>query len=169
MYTEGHRERRGTAGTYTGLEEEGGFVLSLEDRTLDDPVVLVSTVAHELAHARLLGEGRLTSNEEDHELLTDLFTVYDGLGVFTANAAFRFGQWQYGGWHGWSAERHGYLSEPMIGHALAVYAWLRQEKSPEWDQHLETNCRVFMKKSLKYLEHVGGPTLGRAANSPEPS
>jgi hypothetical protein len=36
----------------------------------------VATVAHELGHARLLGEERVTGDRPDGEPLTDLATVY---------------------------------------------------------------------------------------------
>src|SRR3984893_2169346 len=68
------------AGTY----EEGKrkFVIRLDESGLHDPMGLVGTMAHELAHVRLLGESRIMREEFDHELLTDLTTVAFGLGIF---------------------------------------------------------------------------------------
>ncbi len=36
--------------------------------------------------------GRISADRKDHERLTDLLTVYFGFGVFTTNAALRFGE-----------------------------------------------------------------------------
>ena len=112
------------------------------------PVALVATIAHELGHVRLLDEGRISADQRDHEPLTDLLTVYFGLGVFTANAAFDFRQ----GRTGWSYQRLGYLTEQMYGYALACYAHLRGETAPRWARHLDTNPRGYLKQSLRYLE-----------------
>src|SRR5688572_23737825 len=64
--------------------------------------------------------------------LTDLLTVFFGLGVFTANAAFSFQQWTNTATQGWQTERRGYLGEEEIGYALALFALLRGEHNPAW-------------------------------------
>ena len=70
----------GAAGTYS----EGTFrsLIRIDVEELADPMNVVGTLAHELAHVRLLGEGRLHGEEFDNELLTDLTVVHFGLGVF---------------------------------------------------------------------------------------
>lgn len=83
----------------------------------------------------------------DHEPLTDLLTVFFGLGIFSANAAFELSQRP----GGWSAGRLGYLTEPMFGYALAFYTWLRGDPDPDWSRYLDTNPRSYMKKGLRYL------------------
>ncbi len=55
----------GAVGHYQ--KRRGKFLISLESSELDDPMSLVATVAHELGHARLLGEQRVPYNLEDHE------------------------------------------------------------------------------------------------------
>ena len=62
------------------------------DRTLAaNPPLLAGVIAHELAHARLVGEERVGAdqvNEHRHyERLTELLTGYLGMGVFRANSA----------------------------------------------------------------------------------
>lgn len=47
---------------------------------------LIGTMAHELAHVRLLGEGRLDASVFDNELLTDLATVHLGSGSSSPTA-----------------------------------------------------------------------------------
>jgi hypothetical protein len=136
--TAGHYRRRGDK-----------MILAIEGPDEHNPTALVAVIAHELGHERLLGEGRIDPSREDGEPLTDLLTVFLGLGIFTANAAFDFDQ--HAG--GWQMQRLGYLTEQMYGYALAYYAYLRGETDPAWAEHLDTNPRAYMKKSLKYLSH----------------
>ena len=68
----------GASGHY--IKRRDKFVISLESSQLTDPMSLVATVAHELGHVRLLGEARIHGGFEDHEPLTDLLTVFFGLG-----------------------------------------------------------------------------------------
>ncbi|WP_405166729.1 hypothetical protein OG203_17485 [Nocardia sp. NBC_01499] len=127
--------------------EHGRAVISLDMSRMRSPVTLVATVAHELAHERLLGEYRIDADRHDNEQLTDLLTVYLGLGVFNANAAFQFSQRQ----NGWRSASLGYLSQPMFGYALACWTIMRGDPKPLWAKHLDTNPRVYMKQGLKYL------------------
>ncbi|MEC3956937.1 hypothetical protein VMT65_28130 [Nocardia sp. CDC153] len=140
-----HAPSHGEAGHYR--LEHGRAVVSLELSRMRSPVTLVATVAHELAHERLLGERRIDAERRDGEQLTDLATVYLGLGVFNANAAFQFSQ----NHRGWGWQRLGYLSQPMYGYALACWTVMRGDSKPTWAHHLDTNPRVYMKQSLKYL------------------
>jgi hypothetical protein len=143
----------GASGHYHKRRDK--FVISLESSQLIDPMSLVATVAHELGHVRLLGEARIHGGYEDHEPLTDLLTVFFGLGVFTANSAFRFSQWSDGSLQGWRADRKGYLTEEMFGYALALFALMRGERSPAWGQFLEGSVKTYFKNALKYLEKTG--------------
>jgi hypothetical protein len=140
-------------------KRRGKFFITIKASQLRDPISLVATVAHELGHVLLLGGGRVSPHQEDHEPLTDLLTVFLGLGIFTANSAFNFSQWTDGFGQGWQAQRQGYISEEMFGYSLALFAWLRGEHKPEWSKHLETNVRAFFKKSLDYLERTGDTQL----------
>jgi hypothetical protein len=125
---------------------QGGQVIIGIDQTLvATPARLVATISHELCHVRL--DDGVTGDREDHEPLTDLCTVYLGMGIFTANACFEFNQDQ---WRR-STQRLGYLTEPMFGYGLACYAWLRGERQPTWARHLDANPRAFLKRGLRYL------------------
>ena len=60
--------------------------IGVEYKQLNDPLGLVATLAHEIGHEILLGEGRVSRDQPDHEPLT-LLTVFMGMGShFTANA-----------------------------------------------------------------------------------
>jgi len=79
---EGQRSR--AAGLYIGDGDRSQILI--EQRSLVDPMALVGTMAHELGHVHLLGHGRISQDASDHELLTDLLTVFFGFGVFSANS-----------------------------------------------------------------------------------
>jgi hypothetical protein len=102
--------------------EEDRVVIALRSTLLKDPFVLVATVAHELGHVILLDGGHMDRSTPDHEPMTDLLTVFLGFGMFTANSAARFKQYDHAGWHGWSMRRLGYLPQEVYGYALARFA-----------------------------------------------
>ena len=144
------------AGIYFGhesvMDEDGKVVIAIKSSVPKDPIILVATVAHELGHLILLGDGHIDSSTPDHEPLTDLLTVFLGLGIFNANSAARFKQHDLGGgWHSWSMRRLGYLSQEIYGYALAKFATERGEIKPFWTRHLSTNVRVYFKRSSRWL------------------
>jgi hypothetical protein len=151
---------QGTAGLYT--EENGAFRIWLEAKNLDDPLALVATMAHELGHVLLLGHGRISSDEADHEPLTDLLTVFLGLGVITANSVIRESSWSAGAWSGWSVGRRGYLTMQMYGYALAVFAHLRDETEPEWAIHLRADVRSAFRLGRNWIQNEGGLSANRS-------
>jgi hypothetical protein len=144
MYLHG-QEKDGTA-------ESGRMVVAIRSTMLKDPLTLVATVAHELGHVILLGGNLLDRNNPDHEPLTDLVTVFVGMGIFTANSAARFQQFQDDQRIGWSAQRLGYLSERVFGYALARFALERREHKPVWSRHLSPNVHSDFKRSKRWLE-----------------
>ncbi len=126
---------------------DGRSIIGVQDEQAAEPMALVATIAHELGHVLLLADGRISSSRKDHEPLTDLLTVFFGVGIFGANAAFEYAQHD----RGYRTTRLGYLTEPMFGYALARYAWLRGETEPAWARYLDTNPRAFLKRGLRYL------------------
>jgi hypothetical protein len=94
---------------------DGSTVVTIQLAQARKPVALVATIAHELGHERLLGESRIDPSRRDGEPLPDLFTVFFGMGIFTANAAFEFRRSHQGYW----TSRLGYMKEAMYGYALA--------------------------------------------------
>jgi hypothetical protein len=122
---------------------------------VDDPLALIATMAHELCHVLLLGAHRIDPEAEDLEQVTDLATVFFGLGVFTANATIREMHWREGRWSGWSIRGQGYLTQPLYGYALALFAWVRGEDNPAWAHHLRPDVRSPFRKGLRYLQETG--------------
>ncbi len=141
-------------GTYH-LNRRGKYSISLNTDQVTNPEMMVATIAHELGHVILLGEGRLEEDYEAHEPMTDLLTVIYGIGVFNANSSFVFEQWTNSQFQGWSAGSAGYLSEEAFGYALALYAHVRGEVKPAWAKHLKTNIKNYFKASTKFIQKNG--------------
>jgi len=162
-------ELPGAAGTYE--EHDGITTIRIAESQLGDPEQLVATLAHELAHKRLLGEGRISADDSDHEQVTDLLPVYFGAGVFAANAVIRETSITDGRWHSWSIGKWGYLPARLFGHAFALFAWVRNERELSWADHLRRDARTTMLQSLKYLRKTGdslfrADTAGRESDPP---
>jgi len=79
-------------------------------------------------------------------------TVFLGMGIFSANSAARFRQFQDDRRSGWSTQRLGYLPEPVFGYALAKFALERGEDKPSWSRHLSPNVHSDFKHSKRWLE-----------------
>jgi hypothetical protein len=148
----------GPAGLHYGRSDEELPLIAVSLSNLKDPLALVATLAHELGHVLLLDGGHLARDAEDMEPLTDLVTVYLGLGIFTANTARRFRQFQNDTRQGWSMSRLGYLSEEVYAYALARFAKDRGEDQPAWTVHLSTNLKVWFRKSAAWLNSNFQPT-----------
>jgi hypothetical protein len=156
--------QQGTSGLYH--EEQGKFWISVEVSNLDDPLGLVGTLAHELAHVHLLGHKRISADVEDHEPLTDLLTVFLGLGVFTANSVIHEDYWNQGHASGWSVGRRGYLSMPMYGYALALFAQARGEVDPVWAKDLRLDVGAAFKQGARFLAETGDSLFRAQASQP---
>jgi hypothetical protein len=133
-----------SAGLYFDKNEQGKYDIFIEQKNLAEPENLVAILAHEFAHIKLLGEQRLDFNDES---LTDLTPVVLGLGIFNANASFRF----YQGYDGWGHNSVGYLKQREWGYALALYAFYRQEQSPAWIKYLTKNLQSDFKKCEAFI------------------
>jgi hypothetical protein len=151
---------RGAAGLYLHATQQAratdnadeGMIVAIRSSMMNDPTSLIATVAHELGHVILLGGGLMSASTDDHEPMTDLLTVFLGLGIFTANSAARFKQFQNNTKIGWSMNRLGYLPEPVFGYAMARFAAERGEQKPLWSRHLSPNVKSDFKNSQRWLE-----------------
>jgi hypothetical protein len=131
-------EMPGAAGLY---EKGDRSNICVAKSQIDAPAELLATIAHELAHELLLKGGHLTEQVGDHEQVTDLLPVILGTGVFIANAP------------------SSYLSSIRLGYALAVFAYVRGERSPPWAEHLRTDAEVTLRAGLTYLRNSGDSLL----------
>ena len=147
-----HLRSNGPAGMHFGQNADEKPLIGIRQSLLKDPLMVVATVAHELGHVILLDGGHLSRDVEDMEPMTDLVTVYLGLGIFTANACCRFTKFRDERREGWSFSRHGYLPEEVYGYALAVFAKERRETGSSWAAHLSTNAQTYFRRSAAWLE-----------------
>lgn len=144
------------AGTYQ--KEEARIVIRVAEQELDEPMQLVATMAHELAHVRLLGEGRIDRETYDNELLTDLTSLFLGMGIFGANTP-RHWDSGYSKWPGTSLLKPSYMTPPMFGYALAHLAWHCGQAKPLWMKYLHWSARTNVKQGLAYLLRTADSTF----------
>src|SRR5262249_51087023 len=139
-----------------GIYEQGPPERILINRSqLPEPLSLVGTLAHEVAHVLLLGDARISDESGDHELVTDLLTVFLGMGIFGSSCVIRETSKNSALMSWWSIGKRGYLSEKLYGYALALFAWARGEARPDWAHHLRPNVRAPFAKGLNYLQRTG--------------
>jgi hypothetical protein len=74
----------GTAGWFAGVRE-GRCLFGINVSELDQPEALCGVMAHEVAHAYRQARELRADDRDVEEKLTDLTTVYLGLGVLTCN------------------------------------------------------------------------------------
>ncbi len=146
----------GAAGLYE--EQSGKTVIHIESSEMFDLSGLVGTMAHELAHLRLMGEKRVSGNEYDNELLTDLTAVFHGFGIFLGNSP-RHWDSHYGTWPGTELRRPEYMTLPMFAYALAHTAWLRAEQKPNWARFMSFELRPCFRQAVRYLFKTRGSTF----------
>jgi hypothetical protein len=133
-----------SAGLYFGKNDQGKYDIFIEKSNLSDGENLIATLAHEFSHIKILGEQRLDFNDEQ---LTDLTPVVFGLGIFNANSSFK----EHKSLDGYGHKSIGYLNQREWGYALALYAFFKQEESPDWIKFLTPNIRSDYKRSMDFI------------------
>lgn len=141
----------GAAGTFEHGHSRFKVTVDRDEPSRQDD--LIGTMAHELAHVRLLGGGLLTGSEFDHELVTDLTTVHFGLGLFLANSP-RDWMSGYTQWPESRLRKPEYMNRPMFGWSLALLAHFRSESRPPWLEHLSRHARAEVERGLRYLDET---------------
>lgn len=136
---------------------DGQPIVSYALDLVEQPRVLIATLAHELSHymiAHAWTNGPNPGGREAHELATELCVAYSGFAVFAANTAFEFEGHHFAGGHGWSSQRHGYFSERSWAFALAVFLALREAEAPAGV--LKPSVADLTRKATRYLERNPG-------------
>jgi tetratricopeptide (TPR) repeat protein len=146
LFLENVKGQKYSAAQYHGKQEDGKYLIALEEKKMTDSVDMVASLAHELSHIKLLGEKRIQANNEK---LTDLTTIVFGLGIFNANAAFQTKK----GFNYWGWSRSGYLSQLQWGYSLALFSHLREEENPEWVNFVSENIKGAFTKSLRFIQN----------------
>ena len=137
-------------GTFSA--QNGEVTITYDPASLDQPAVLVSTLAHELAHYLLAGvRDEVPGGEEMHEFTTDLATVFLGFGLFGANRAFEFSQHGDALGQGWKYSTAGYLRERDWVFAIAVFLALCGEPAAALKKLLKPHLYADLRAAEKYL------------------
>ncbi|SFS09050.1 hypothetical protein SAMN05216570_2505 [Dyella sp. OK004] len=133
------------AGTFRATKS--GALITYHPRQLGDPMSLVATFAHELAHYRTAGfEEPPPGGWEIWEPATDLGAVFLGFGLFLANSRFNFSQHSDGQTMGWSWRQQGYVSEPEVLHMHAILSVLLDSPCGETLRYLKPALRGIYKR-----------------------
>jgi hypothetical protein len=135
-------------GTFMVEGEDGArrVVITYNPSLAGDTTAMIATFAHELGHY-LMSTAKTAppGGWELHELHTDIAAVYLGFGVFLANSARTFSQFQSAGEMGWSSRSQGYLSEGALVTATAIFSRLAGrdplEAAPWLKDYLRTDLR----------------------------
>lgn len=146
---------KGAAACFLGVVE-GALSFGLSLQGIEEPDRLVGVLAHEVAHAWRAHHGLVVDESMEEECLTDLTTVFLGMGLFTTNNTFRYRAWAEARTSYWQSERLGYLSPPAMSFALATALRVRNSKS-------ETAA------VLEALERSQRPLVGRALEALPPT
>ena len=126
---------------------EKGFKIYIEKEQLKDPISLIATISHELAHEILLGENRIDENDE---FLTDLTAITYGFGIFLGNSKFSFSQFSTNGGYGWQSSSQGYLPEQIIAYTMAKLSFLRKEDIT-YSRFLNKTMKKYFDQSYLWL------------------
>ena len=117
------------------------------------PMILVSTLAHELAHYLTAGAPEPPPGGwESWEFVTDIAATFMGFGIFMANSATNFSQFRDVDSQGWKYSRSGYLSETEHVMVLAIFARIHQIEPSKVLGHLKSGLRPLFKKALKQVD-----------------
>lgn len=167
--------RSQAAGYFSVNPEERMLEIRYAPRLLAEPLNLIATFAHELGHCLLTLNGENPPCDEDeHEFLTDLAAIYLGFGVFLANGAFQFQQFQDNMRQGWSYSRQGYLPETDLVFATALFIRVKAIDPAPAMKHLKPHLGKKLRQALKMLGQCpdriaairsGDPSLARQRNN----
>jgi len=136
----------------SGEDAEGDVTtVRIPEALLTDQESLIAVMARFITLDHLQRSGHLTGEEDDVSWLTDLATVFFGMGIFGANAAARHGRPTGGPLHWWTMRRRSHLPPRVYGYAMALFAVSRREHRPTWAQMLRHDALDTLRRGVKYL------------------
>jgi hypothetical protein len=141
----------GTAAWFAGIRD-GTCLFGVDTTQLADPVGLVGTLAHEVAHAYRHAQHLRIADPAIDEPLTDLTTVYLGFGILTANASQRYRSGRSGPGGSWySRAEGGYLGMQALSYLLAAQVIARGTAPKSIARTLSPNQRACFTAACKEL------------------
>jgi hypothetical protein len=141
-------------GTFATAAGDGDrrVVITYNPALADDITAMIATFAHELGHYLM---STAVSDPPGgwalHELHTDLTAVWLGFGLFMANSARSFSQFQNATEAGWSSRTQGYLGEGALVTALAVFQRLAGRDPLDAGPWLKDYLASDLKGAARYL------------------
>lgn len=143
-----HHDAPPPCGTFRieGEGDDARAIITYNPNLAGNEEALVATFAHELGHYLLCTASTPPPGGIDLlELATDLGAVYLGFGIFLANSARNFRQFQSAGEMGWASQLQGYLSEAALVTATAIFQRLAGREPAAAAPHL----KPYLQKVLK--------------------
>jgi len=135
------------------VRKDGSLRFAIGEAQLAERLPLIGAFAHGLGH--LYGEERLrlkTSPPLDQEFLADILTILLGFGLFTCEAAFRFLSWPASRRPGPDAARTtGFLSQPDLSFALALWTCVQETDAEIILAHLGTNTQSYFRNAFRFF------------------
>ncbi len=138
-------------GTFQATEENE-VVITYNPALAGQPIQLVATLAHELAHyLTATSQEEPPGGWENWEFATDIAATFMGFGLFMANSAFNFSQYTDTDSQGWKTSRSGYLTESEHIYALALFLKLKGLPDDTAYQYLKPHLKKHIKKAIKEI------------------
>ncbi|HEY0414341.1 MAG TPA: hypothetical protein VGD66_14495 [Allosphingosinicella sp.] len=154
-------------GTFRVEGEDGApkVVITYNPSLAGNTTAMIATFAHELGHY-LMSTARTAppGGWELHELHTDLAAVYLGFGIFLADSARSFSQFQSAGEMGWSSRAQGYLSEGALVTAIGIFQRLAGRDPLDAAPFLKDYLRDDLRRAAKALARLH-PDLPRSVDA----
>jgi hypothetical protein len=152
-----HEGAPAPCGTFQVTGEDGAarVVITYNPDLAADTTAMIATFAHELGHY-LMSTALSTppGGWELHELHTDIAAVYLGFGIFLANSARNFSQFQAAGEMGWSSRSQGYLSEGALVTALVIFQRLAGREPLAAAVYLKDYLEKDLRRAVKALDRL---------------
>jgi hypothetical protein len=165
-----HEGAPAPCGTFRVAAKDGAtrVVITYNPDLAADPTAMIATFAHELGHYLMSTAGSdPPGGWELHELHTDIAAVYLGFGIFLANSARSFSQFQTAGEMGWSSRTQGYLSEGALVTATAIFQRLAGRDPLEPAVWLKDYLEKDLRRAAKALERRW-PDMRAAVDAADP-
>ncbi|MEQ9288702.1 MAG: hypothetical protein RIG77_17405 [Cyclobacteriaceae bacterium] len=143
-----------TNGLYTKLVD-GIYEIEIERTLMNNPISLIATIAHEIAHIKLLGEETIDENDEP---LTDITASLFGFVIFLANSSIaKMTTWSGNTHTGWRiGGGAGYVHHKLYAFLIGYWLTKKGQTNPDWFEYLDKDILSDVKKTLKYLETKEG-------------
>ena len=141
--------------TYSADDKPHAIELALSN--FADYQRLITVMAHELAHVKLLGGGLVQPSDIDMEEFTDLAVIYFAFGIFIANSVQRVDMG--------AISRVGYLPIEMIAYANALLCYITQQAPDAYVPLLNRNTNELFRKNFKFLVKTADTKLNRERTS----